>query len=176
MIYIISDMHGFNINNHGEHWLSKFTEAGQVCQLLSLPELAKIPLELLSQGVEEIVHDYYLQTGLSQAILELKKKNLKSSDIIVGFSMGGYLAFLLAKDNSYTCPINVLMISTTRLRHEKTTYLGGARCSVLYGLEDKNAATNDQLFNLKIGATRFPGEHTLYHDPEKVWPWLVERI
>ncbi len=111
-LLIISDLYGYQ----DCHWIDMYInqlESSFSIKLIDAPEIAEVDS---SSKEKSIMHQQFLQYGINHAVTKLKDM-IDKEDTILGFSIGGYLAYLALTKGAVAKQL--IAISPTRVRQEE---------------------------------------------------------
>lgn len=153
-LIILSDMWG----SAKSDWMSLYTSSlATYCEIkyYDCRELGDIPNSIQEK---EALHMYFINGGVEKAKTKLLHL-VKETHSILGFSIGGYLAWRACLAGLRT--ENIFAISSTRLRYE--TEKPTSRIELFYGDEDLLRPSDDWMRSMQIGRRLFNNEgHDMY--------------
>ena len=115
-----------------------------------------------SEYSEEKLHDQFITGGIVKAVENLLKKE-KESTIVLGFSIGGTIAWKACKSGLKTQ--RLIAISSTRLRYE--TQKPSGVIDLIYGEKDTYKPDNNWFEKLEIRTEIYKNEgHEVYKKKE----------
>ncbi|HEY9168994.1 MAG TPA: alpha/beta hydrolase [Lutibacter sp.] len=115
-----------------------------------------------SEYSEEKLHNQFVDGGITKAVKNMLKEE-KENSIVLGFSIGGYIAWKAC--NSGLKTQRLIVISSTRLRFETQKPLDAIE--LIYGEEDANKPDNNWFRKLGLKAKIYKNEdHELYKKKE----------
>lgn len=175
MIYFLSDMFGFSNQSYGDEWQSQFDIVGLECKLLSLLAICGLDDEAVLVQQQTELHHWYLDQGINRGLSNLQQL-LKKQDMLIGCSMGGYLAYLNHQCNTATSPSGTIMLSSTRLRTVTAGSVSDGSLFALFGEQDPYRPRTSHLASLGIDSVSVPGKHEIYKSPNCIFKLVCQRI
>lgn len=157
-LILLSDLWG----EEKSEWLTFYTsvlEQHFVLQYYDCCELGDIDK---SDYSEKNLHHQFINGGIEKAVENLLQKE-KESVIVLGFSIGGTIAWKAAISGLKTK--SIFALSSTQLRHESEKPFGNIE--LFYGELDPYKPDEDWLEKMDINVNLYPNEsHNMYQKKE----------
>ena len=156
-LILLSDLWGRSDGSWINDYLSQLHQYFEI-QYYDVRQLGDVSLMTTKQ---ELIHQQFVDFGINQAIKQLINREPKRIDVVMGFSIGGYIAWKAIEQG---WNVNRLIaVSATRLRYE--TKPTSCDCQLYFGAEDPYRPKDNWLnrMNIKFELIDAIG-HDLYKD------------
>lgn len=166
-LIILSDLWG---SIHTE-WISQYSEILKekfIIQFYDCCQLGEIDNKTMNQ---EFIHEQFIQFGIEKAVKTLTKKE-KNPVYILGFSIGGTIAWKAALNGMKTTSIHA--ISATRLRFE--TQKPDTQINLFFGENDPHVPDEDWFVQQEIKCVSYEGKSHEFYKEKRVAEYICQQL